>query len=142
MLAGLIALIVAALFAGAALYINIAEHPARMGLPLAYALQQWRPSYARGFAMQAALAIVGGVAAGLQWYLSGTLLWLVGGALLLANWPFTMLVIMPVNHQLHAAEVESSGRAAALLRQWGRLHAVRTVLGFLSVGVLLLAALG
>ena len=108
MLAGLIALIVAALFAGAALYINLAEHPARMGLPLAYALQQWRPSYARGFAMQATLAIVGGLAAGLQWYLSGAVIWLVGGALLLANWPFTVLVIMPVNHQLHAADVEHS----------------------------------
>lgn len=142
MLFGLISLIVAAAFAGAAFYINFAEHPARMGLPIAYAVQQWRPAYQRGFVMQAALAVIGGGCALWQWHLAGSLAWLVGGILLLANWPFTLLVIMPTNRLLQANSAGSSPDSIALMQRWNRLHAVRTALGLLAVGALLAGALG
>jgi hypothetical protein len=140
MLMGLIALAVASAFAGAAVYVNFAEHPARMVLPAADAVRQWRPSYHRGFIMQASLAVAGGALALVQWWLLSDVAWLVGGLLLLANWPFTLLVILPTNRRLEAGQPGSDPETETLLRRWNRLHAVRSGLGLLSVGTMLLGA--
>lgn len=140
MLKVLLALVAAALFAGAALYISLAEHPARMKLADSAALAQWRPSYARAMPMQAGLALLSTVLGLWAWWKIGDD-WLLAGALLIgANIPLTLVAIAPVNRRLHAGTVEDAGDGTrALLGRWGRLHAVRTLLGLAAVAAFLAA---
>ena len=132
------ALVAAAMFAAAALYITIAEHPARLELDDGPALAQWQMSYPRAALMQASLALIGSVLGVLEWLVTGNALWLLGALVLFANWPYTFIRIMPTNRALKATVVDQAGPGSRALREkWGRLHAVRTGLGLLSAGIFL-----
>jgi len=140
MLAGHLALIVAALFTGAAVYINLAEQPARLQLDERALLREWKPSYKRGFAMQAPLAILGFLLGLIAWWQSGQWLWAVGAVLMIANWPFTLLGIMPTNSRLLAIDPKDSGASSrALIEKWGWLHACRSALGAFATLIFLAA---
>jgi hypothetical protein len=130
---GLLALVLAAVFFGAAIYINVGEHPARLNLPVEAALAHWGPAYRRGFAMQASLAVASGLFGLAEWWIDGGALWAIGAMLILANWPYTLLVIMPVNHRLEATPAEGANdETMALLVRWGELHAWRSTLSGLA----------
>jgi len=142
MLSGQIALITAATFAGAAIYLNVAEHPARMMLDDRSLLVQWKPAYARGAIMQASLAILGFLLGLLAWWQSGNWLWLAGALAMIAPWPWTLLVIKPVNNTLLSLDPARDGaQSRPLLEKWGKLHAMRTALGFAATLLYLLASL-
>lgn len=142
MIAGQLALVIAALFTGAAFYVSFAEQPARLGLDDHALLAQWKPSYKRGFAMQAPLAIIGFVLGIVAWWLTGKLAFLIGAIVLLANWPWTMLGIMPTNKALMAMESGKAGpQTRALIVKWNHLHSVRTALGCLAILAFLIALL-
>jgi len=138
MLLGHLALIVAAAFTGAAVYINVAEHPARLSLDDRALLAQWKPSYARGYAMQASLVIAGTLFAVGAFFAIHDWRWLLGAAVLFANWPYTLLGIMPTNHKLKAVpEGAASAQSRAMLVEWGRLHALRSALGAVATLIFL-----
>ena len=104
-------------------------------------LGEWKPSYKAGFVMQASLAVVGFLLGVLQWWWSGELLWLIGALILIANWPFTLIAILPTNNVLMGTPLDAAGPGSrALLVKWARLHAVRTALGAAATAVFLLAA--
>jgi hypothetical protein len=130
----LAALVFATLFAGAALYISLVEHPARLELEDGPLLAQWQPSYKRALPIQSGLAVAGGIAGLFAWYFSSRWQWLAGSLVLLANWPFTLLVIMPVNKPLMAMQQHEAGSASrTMLMRWGKLHKVRSALGAVTV---------
>jgi len=123
----------AGLFAGAALYINLVEHPARMECGTRLAVTEFAPSYRRATVMQATLAATGFLSAGASWSRGASLCWLIGGITLLIVIPFTLVVILPTNKQLLNSSLdENSELASRLLGRWGRLHAVRSILGLIS----------
>jgi len=134
----LAALVCAALFAGAALYVSFAEHPARMKLDDRAALTQWKPSYDRAAILQASLAILGGVLGAAAWYRwQGNWFWLAGGIVLFLNVPYTLLVVWSTNGKLKATELDQAGpETRALLVKWGNLHFVRTLLGLLAAALI------
>jgi anthrone oxygenase-like protein len=141
MLAGELTTIAAALFTGAAVYINVAEQPARQALETAAMLAQWRASYPRAARMQASLALIGGALGALAAFQQGDTRWLWAAALLLANWPYTLICVKPINDALaRLASPEAAASARGLVASWGRLHAGRSALGVAAVLVCLWAA--
>jgi len=126
-----IATLSCALFAGAAIYVNLVEHPARMGCGTKLAATVWAPSYARATVMQAPLAIVSLLSGLAAWLLGGSTLWAVGAVLIGLVVPFTFVAIMPTNKQLLAPGRDLAlAETRALLETWAKLHAVRSVLSF------------
>ncbi len=125
----LVATLSAGLFAGAALYITLVEHPARMQCGTCLAVTEFGPSYQRATAMQAPLAAVGFLSGSGAWLTGAHFLWAVGGILLGSVIPLTLIVIAPTNKQLLDPALDrDSALAQRLLLRWGRLHALRTVL--------------
>jgi len=142
MIVGQLALVVAAAFAAAAIYVSACEHPARLALEDRAMLTQWKPAYKNGAVMQASLSLLGTVLGLTAWWQSRNALWLAGSVSLIAPWPFTLLVIKPTNDRLLATELSQAGPLSrALIEKWGRLHAVRTALGVLAAVLFFTASL-
>jgi hypothetical protein len=130
MLFAQLALVLAAAFAGAAFYVGFAEQPARLTLDDKSLLKEWKVSYDAGYTMQATLAAASGVLGFLVALSYSDWRWIVGALLILANWPYTVMRIMPTNNRLKSiSETDAGPESRALLVSWGRLHAVRTALG-------------
>jgi hypothetical protein len=139
-LSQLLALVTAAVFTGAAIYVNVAEQPARLCLDDKALLAQWKPSYARGFSMQASLALASALFGLLAFWWTRDWRWLLGALLIFANWPYTLLVILPVNKRLEATPVAAANaETRSMIETWGMLHAGRSALGLAATLVYLWA---
>ena len=127
-----------ALFAGAAVYINAVEHPARMSCGTEVAATVWAPSSQRATWMQAPLALVGCLTAVMAWLAGASASWFLGGVLLGLVVPFTVVVIKPTNTRLLSADLDKrSDEAHRLLARWNCLHGVRTALSVVALVVFL-----
>jgi hypothetical protein len=131
---GQLALIFAAVFAGAAVFVNVAEQPARLALDDRAMLLEWQHSYNRAAPMQAGLAMVSALLGFIAAWQTQDWRWAVGAIAILANWPYTLLVIKPTNDRLHGTAPEQSGaEARRMVVSWGTLHAGRSALGIVAV---------
>jgi len=139
---GLLALIASAIFGGAALYVNVAEQPARLHLDDRALLTEWKPSYKRGAAMQAPLALVGFLLGLLAWWQTSLSTFLIGAIAIIAPWPWTLIVIKPINDALLATDPDKAGsQTRSLIVKWGTVHAARSAMGALATAVFLWACM-
>ena len=135
----LLATFCTAIFAGAAIYINVVEHPSRVEIGTAAAVRQWRPSYRRATLMQASLALVAFLSSLGAWLLDRNIAVLVAGICIGLVIPFTLIIIYPTNRQLEDPALDvGSLSTASLLAKWNRLHAVRSGASLLAFVIQLL----
>jgi hypothetical protein len=128
-IAEFLAVLSCSLFTGAAVYVSLVEHPARMQCGVEVAATEFSPSYRRGTVMQVTTAVLGLLSSIAAWLAGGTFWWIVAGAILASVIPFTLIVILPTNKQLLSQTLDRrSVEAERLLARWGTLHAVRSVL--------------
>src|SRR5712672_4038853 len=128
-----LAILASGLFAGAALYVSFVEHPARTQCGTRLAITEFAPSYKRGAVMQASLSTIATLAAIASWLQGAPAPWLIGGLLLGALIPFTLIVIFPTNTRLLDPSLDkASNLAEQLLMRWGKLHAIRSALSLAS----------
>src|SRR5437879_3536165 len=129
----LVAILGGALFSGAAIYINLVEHPARTECGTSLAATVFGPSHRRAAVMQVILALMATIGGGCAWLTGAPSVWLLGALFIFAVIPFTLIVIRPTNRQLLDPELDrGSDNAEHLLKTWGRLHADRSVLSLLA----------
>ena len=133
MLIGQLALVLAAAFTGAAIYVSVAEQPARLALDDDGSLRHWQSSYPRASVMQASLAILSALLGLATYWSTGDWRWLTGAVVIFTNLPYTLLVILPTNTRLQAAVPGASNVGTRdMIASWARLHLVRNLLGLVA----------
>ena len=133
----LLAFAAACAFFGAALYINIVEQPARLALDARSIIREWTPSNRRGFVMLAVLAIVSAMSGYGEYAHTSDVRWLIGGAIILANWPYAYFVISPLNNLLYGIRQNAPPSIIReLVRDWGLLEWGQTAIGLSAACIL------
>jgi hypothetical protein len=141
-IAEFVAVLACSLFTGAAVYLSLVEHPARMECGVELAATEFAPSYRRATIMQATLAAVGLVSSIAAWFAGATFWWVVAGVLLGSVIPFTLIVILPTNKLLLSLGLDRrSAQTERLLARWGMLHGVRSVVSGLALLLFLYLAI-
>jgi hypothetical protein len=140
MLIGLLALAVACIFVGASLYVNFVEQPSRLALDDGAMVAEWAPSDRRGFVMQASLALLCAILAVISYRQANDVRWLIGAIIILASWPYTFFVVVPLNNRLLAlSKDKTESNARELIRGLGLLEWGHTLLGLWAAATFLWA---
>jgi len=133
-----LALFLCGTFFGAAVYISIAQHPATMKAGVSVAAKFFPPMYGLAAPMQIVSALGGTLAGFVQWFLGGSILWVVGAVLLIFVIPYTVIVLKPINDQLLESEAQrTESETENLFNQWAPRHWVRSIASGLSFAIYL-----
>lgn len=137
MFAGYIALAFAAAFAGAAIYVNWVEQPARLALDDQALLSEWGPSDSRGVALLAGFALASAISGFVAYFEMEDVRWAFGALLMIASWPYAFFVMAPLNNQILSLRGGDVAAAKALVRQWGLVESGFAAIGVIAVGIFL-----
>ncbi|MFZ1962571.1 MAG: DUF1772 domain-containing protein [Roseiarcus sp.] len=136
---GSLALVLAAAFSGAALYVNLVEQPARLALEDQAMLNEWAPSDRRGVALLAGLALLSAALGLVAYFTSQDVRWAIGALIVILSWPYTFFAMAPLNDQILTLAPRDIGAARVLVRQWGLFEWGQTGIGVAACLVFLWA---
>jgi hypothetical protein len=129
-----LAVLASGIYTGAAWYVAFVELPALTVLPLSAANALWAesvrrtPRYAASALVAAATGFIAGNAS-----LSSAWTW--GALTIFCVLPFTAVSVLPIQRRL--LTVEGSLEWSPGIARWGKLHAVRVVLGLIAMTLFL-----
>ena len=136
---GSLALVLAAGFSGAALYVNLVEQPARLALDDEAILNEWTPSDRRGVALMLGLSLLSAALGLVAYFESQDVRWAIGALIVILSWPYTFFAMAPLNDQILTLAPRDVGAARVLVRQWGMLEYGQTAIGLVACAVFLWA---
>jgi hypothetical protein len=139
MIWGSFALAFAAAFAGAAIYVNWVEQPARLKLDDEALLGEWGPSDSRGVALLSIFALIAAIFGLVAFFETNDVRWAYGALVAIAAWPYAFFVMSPLNNQILSLRESDIGAARALVRQWGLIESGFAALGVISAAIFLWA---
>jgi anthrone oxygenase-like protein len=131
---GLLALIAAAMFFGAALYINLVEQPARLTLGDRAMMSEWIPSNRRGFLMLAICAIAAALLAYVDFSRTADTRWLIGAVVMLFSLPYAFYVMLPTTILLGGTPA-AGDETRGLMRDWGLLEWAQAAIGLCGCAI-------
>ena len=139
----ILATLCAGTFFGAAVYINLAQHPATLEAGGEFASNFFPPMYSKASTLQIILALGGTVLGIISWFLSDNTYWLIGVVFLVSVVPITIFFIKPINDQLlNPAHRLESEEVVVLLKQWNPRHWVRSGVSSVAFFCYLMAIAG
>src|SRR3982074_3090621 len=130
---GLYAFATAASFLGATIYVGFVEQPARLKLSGRAMIQEWILRNSRGTLLLSVIAVISAILAYIQFRANGDVRWLIGGATILASWPYAYFVMVPVNVWLSTLPATAASPVRKLMRDWGLLEWGHALIGLAAV---------
>ena len=118
------------ILAGSSFYSSMVEIPIRSTTSEEEQLKNWRLVFPKASKL---LIIIGNIAMVLvliTWYLTGNMGWIMGAIPLFILIPFTVIFIAKTNAKLKS--ISDSTGVYSTIRDWGKLHNVRTILAIIS----------
>ena len=139
MIPDILATLACGVFAGAAVYINLVEQPARMALDDSALLSEWRPSDHRGVALLAGLALAAAVLGFVMYFDTHDVTWAIGAVFVMLSWPYTFFAVVPMNNRILAVAAGEQASAREMVRTWGLLQYGLTGIGIVASAIFLWA---
>jgi len=126
----ILSIVLVGILTGSSFYSSMVEIPIRATTSEEEQLKNWRLVFPKASKL---LIIIGNIAMVLvliTWYLTENIGWLMGVIPLIILIPFTVFFIFKTNAKLTSL-TDSTG-VSSLIRSWGKLHNVRTILAIIS----------
>ena len=136
-----IALFCCALFAGAATYVSLVEHPAMDEGAMELADTAVPASHPRPAIFQACLGVIGSLAAMLAGSAGGAMWWLAGGTVLGAAAALQVFAVLPLTRRLSGIEPRADPKnAAQMIARLAKLHAALSLTALAALFMLITKA--